>query len=157
MYGLGVPTGLDAVGGAETMMARRGGVRWPGKGIGSAHGAANGLGAMVGSSTGVQDASAVSTGQEVSPAASGGDRAEVDAKLEGAGREKYKSSRKPVLADRLGTTKEDARGGVEAAVSEKDLCQVSGVKGKSESAYDVRDGTCEDGDRSGRGPDSSGE
>jgi hypothetical protein len=70
---------------------------------------------------------------------------------------KYKSSRKPVLAGRLDTTKEDARGGVEAAVSEKDLCQVSEVKGNSESAYDVRDGTCEDGDRSGCGPDSSGE
>jgi hypothetical protein len=51
--------------------------------------------------------------------------------------EEYKSSRKAVLTAGLGAVKGNARGKIDAAVSEKDLRQVSGVKGKSESTYAI--------------------
>jgi hypothetical protein len=116
-------------------------------------------------------------GQEVSPAASGGGRAEVGAKLKGAGKlrlvnecdkrrvddaRRVQIIKKACVDRQIGrgqggrAAKEGARDKKEAAVSGENLRQVSGVKWENESAYDVRDGTCENGDRSGRGPDSGG-
>jgi hypothetical protein len=54
--------------------------------------------------------------------------------------ERYKSSRKPEMAERLGTTREGEWNGPSAVGNAEDLRQVSEVKEREEvSAYEAKD------------------